>query len=418
MDKKRFTVAIIGVGGRGGFAYGTVIAEMTDKFEISALCDMNTEKLSYFSERFGISKEKLFTDEREFFATKRADVLIIATQDKDHVRHATIAFELGYDVLLEKPISDKREEIENLLALQKKHGCKALVCHVLRYAPAYVKIAELIESGTIGRLVSINAIEQVGYLHHSQSFVRGFWRREENSVPMILAKCSHDLDLIQFYAGASCDTLSSVGELTHFTKENAPEGASDRCMECKYVESCPYSAKTQYLDKWLKDRTDLFPYNVLCNAPITEEKMRSAVESGPYGVCVYKCDNNVVDHQLTQMTFKNGVKASLTMMAFTRFCGRRMEFFGTGGQITLDEIRNLIRVGVFGEAEYELKISELLSSSLLHGGGDKGLLETLYDVLSGVASEKTSLAHSAESHLMGIAAEESRKAGGKLVSVH
>ena len=418
MDKKRFTVAIIGVGGRGGFAYGTVIAEMTDKFEISALCDMNTEKLSYFSERFGISKEKLFTDEREFFATKRADVLIIATQDKDHVRHATIAFELGYDVLLEKPISDKREEIENLLALQKKHGCKALVCHVLRYAPAYVKIAELIESGTIGRLVSINAIEQVGYLHHSQSFVRGFWRREENSVPMILAKCSHDLDLIQFYAGASCDTLSSIGELTHFTKENAPEGASDRCMECKYVESCPYSAKTQYLDKWLKDRTDVFPYNVLCNAPITEEKMRSAVESGPYGVCVYKCDNNVVDHQLTQMTFKNGVKASLTMMAFTRFCGRRMEFFGTGGQITLDEIRNLIRVGVFGEAEYELKISELLSSSLLHGGGDKGLLETLYDVLSGVASEKTSLAHSAESHLMGIAAEESRKAGGKLVSVH
>ena len=418
MDKKRFTVAIIGVGGRGGFAYGTVIAEMTDKFEISALCDMNTEKLSYFSERFGISKEKLFTDEREFFATKRADVLIIATQDKDHVRHATIAFELGYDVLLEKPISDKREEIENLLALQKKHGCKALVCHVLRYAPAYVKIAELIESGTIGRLVSINAIEQVGYLHHSQSFVRGFWRREENSVPMILAKCSHDLDLIQFYAGASCDTLSSVGELTHFTKENAPEGASDRCMECKHVENCPYSAKTQYLDKWLQDRTDVFPYNVLCNAPITEEKMRSAVASGPYGVCVYKCDNNVVDHQLTQMTFKNGVKASLTMMAFTRFCGRRMEFFGTGGQITLDEIRNLIRVGVFGEAEYELKISELLSSSLLHGGGDKGLLETLYDVLSGVASEKTSLAHSAESHLMGIAAEESRKAGGKLVSVH
>ena len=418
MDKKRFTVAIIGVGGRGGFAYGTVIAEMTDKFEISALCDMNTEKLSYFSERFGISKEKLFTDEREFFATKRADVLIIATQDKDHVRHATIAFELGYDVLLEKPISDKREEIENLLSLQKKHGCKALVCHVLRYAPAYVKIAELIESGTIGRLVSINAIEQVGYLHHSQSFVRGFWRREENSVPMILAKCSHDLDLIQFYAGASCDTLSSVGELTHFTKENAPEGASDRCMECKHVENCPYSAKTQYLDKWLQDRTDVFPYNVLCNAPITEEKMRSAVESGPYGVCVYKCDNNVVDHQLTQMTFKNGVKASLTMMAFTRFCGRRMEFFGTGGQITLDEIRNLIRVGVFGEAEYELKISELLSSSLLHGGGDKGLLETLYDVLSGVASEKTSLAHSAESHLMGIAAEESRKAGGKLVSVH
>ena len=418
MDKKRFTVAIIGVGGRGGFAYGTVIAEMTDKFEIAALCDMNTEKLSYFSERFGISEDKLFTDEREFFAVKRADVLIVATQDKDHVRHAKIAFELGYDVLLEKPISDKREEIESLLDLQKKHGCKALVCHVLRYAPAYMKIAELIESGAIGSLVSINAIEQVGYFHHSQSFVRGFWRRDENSVPMILAKCSHDLDLIQFYAGSSCESLSSVGDLTHFKRENAPEGAAERCVDCTYKETCPYSAKTQFLDKWMCDRQDVYPYNVVCNAPITEEKMRSAIANGQYGVCVYKCDNNVVDHQLTQMTFKNGVKASLTMMAFTRFCGRKMEFFGTAGQITLDEVRNLIRVGVFGEAEYELKISDLAESKLLHGGGDKGLLETLYDVLSGVASENTSLERSVESHLMGIAAEESRKAGGKLVSVH
>ena len=418
MDKKRFTVAIIGVGGRGGFAYGTVIAEMTDKFEIAALCDMNTEKLSYFSERFGISEDKLFTDEREFFAVKRADVLIVATQDKDHVRHAKIAFELGYDVLLEKPISDKREEIESLLDLQKKHGCKALVCHVLRYAPAYMKIAELIESGAIGSLVSINAIEQVGYFHHSQSFVRGFWRREENSVPMILAKCSHDLDLIQFYAGSSCESLSSVGDLTHFKRENAPEGAAVRCVDCTYKETCPYSAKTQFLDKWMCDRQDVYPYNVVCNAPITEDKMRSAIANGQYGVCVYKCDNNVVDHQLTQMTFKNGVKASLTMMAFTRFCGRKMEFFGTAGQITLDEVRDLIRVGVFGEAEYELKISDLAESNLLHGGGDKGLLETLYDVLSGVASENTSLECSVESHLMGIAAEESRKAGGKLVSVH
>ena len=416
--EKIFSISIIGVGGRGGYAYGTLLAQLPEKFKIIALCDIKQEKLSYFSEKFCVDKENLFTDEDSFFEKKRSDVLIIATQDKDHIRHATKAFKLGYDILLEKPITNNKKEMQELLQLQEQTGCKALVCHVLRYAPAFVKVEELISKGVIGRLVSINAIEQVGYFHQAQAYVRGYWRKEENSAPMILAKCSHDLDLIQFYANSPCESVSSVGDLMHFIADNAPEGASDRCINCKYQNTCPYSAKTQYLDNWLKDRTDSYPYNVPCLAPITEEKMRLAISEGPYGKCVYRCDNDVVDHQLTQMTFKNGVKATLTMMAFTRFCGRRMEFFGTEGQITLDEVRNFIRVGVFGEPEYEIKITDLSHTELVHGGGDLGLVNTLYDMLTGKVSTKTSLVHSAESHLMGIAAEESRRSGGKLVFVH
>ena len=418
MSKNKFTVAIIGVGGRGGYAYGTLIAQLPERFEIVALCDINTDKLSYFSKKFNVVTQNLFTDEDEFFQEKRADVLIIATQDKDHVRHATKAFRLGYDILLEKPITDDRQEMQELLALQQETGCKALVCHVLRYAPAFVKAAELLASGTIGRLVSINAIEQVGYFHQAQAYVRGYWRKAENSTPMILAKCSHDLDLLQFYANSACESLSSVGDLTYFTSENAPAGATERCLDCPHQNTCPFSAKTQYLDNWLKDRTDTYPYNVPCHAPITEEKMREALQKTMYGKCVFRCDNDVVDHQITQMTFQNGVKATLTMTAFTKHCGRRMEFFGTNGQITLDEVRDFIRVGVFGEPEYEIKISDLLPPATMHGGGDYGIVHTLYDMLTGKASEKTALVHSAESHLMGIAAEESRKSGGKLIYVH
>ena len=418
MQKNKFTVAIIGVGGRGGYAYGTLIAQLPKQFEIVALCDINEQKLSYFSEKIKVAKENLFLDETVFFQKKRADVLIIATQDKDHVRHATAAFTLGYDILLEKPITDNRQEMEDLLALQKKTGCKALVCHVLRYAPAFMKAAELLDGGVIGRLVSVNALEQVGYFHQAQAYVRGYWRKAENSTPMILAKCSHDLDLLQFYANSPCESLSSVGDLTYFNAQNAPEDSAERCLDCPRQNTCPYSAKTQYLDNWLNVKQDVYPFNVACHAPITEEKMRKALENGPHGKCVYRCDNDVVDHQLTQMTFANGVKATLTMTAFTRHCGRRMEFFGTKGQITLDEVRDFIRVGVFGEPEYELKISDLLPPATLHGGGDYGIVHTLYDMLTGNASEKTALCHSAESHLMGIAAEESRKAGGKLVSVH
>ena len=418
MSKNKFTVAIIGVGGRGGYAYGTLISQLPDQFEIVSLCDMNTDKLSYFSKKFNVAAQNLFTDEDVFFQEKRADVLVIATQDKDHVRHATKAFRLGYDILLEKPITDDRQELQDLLALQKETGRKALVCHVLRYAPAFVKVAELLESGVIGRLVAIDAIEQVGYFHQAQAYVRGYWRKAENSTPMILAKCSHDLDLLQFYANSTCESLSSVGDLTYFTSENAPAGATERCLDCPHQNTCPFSAKTQYLDNWLRDRTDTYPYNVPCHAPITEEKMRAALQNTMYGKCVFLCDNDVVDHQITQMTFQNGVKATLTMTAFTRHCGRRMEFFGTNGQITLDEVRDYIRVGVFGEPEYELKISDLLPPATLHGGGDHGIVHTLYDMLTGKTMEKTALVHSAESHLMGIAAEESRKSGGALVYVH
>ena len=418
MSKNKFTVAIIGVGGRGGYAYGTLISQLPDQFEIVSLCDINTDKLSYFSKKFNVAAQNLFTDEDVFFQEKRADVLVIATQDKDHVRHATKAFRLGYDILLEKPITDDRQEMQDLLALQKETGRKALVCHVLRYAPAFVKVAELLESGVIGRLVAIDAIEQVGYFHQAQAYVRGYWRKAENSTPMILAKCSHDLDLLQFYANSTCESLSSVGDLTYFTSENAPAGATERCLDCPHQNTCPFSAKTQYLDNWLRDRTDTYPYNVPCHAPITEEKMRAALQNTMYGKCVFLCDNDVVDHQITQMTFQNGVKATLTMTAFTRHCGRRMEFFGTNGQITLDEVRGFIRVGVFGEPEYELKISDLLPPATLHGGGDHGIVHTLYDMLTGKTMEKTALVHSAESHLMGIAAEESRKSGGALVYVH
>ena len=418
MSKNKFTVAIIGVGGRGGYAYGTLISDLPNQFEIVTLCDINTEKLSYFSKKFNVAAENLFVDEDVFFQKKRADVLIIATQDKDHVRHATKAFCLGYDILLEKPITDNRQELQKLLALQKETGCKALVCHVLRYAPAFMKVAELLENGTIGRLISINAIEQVGYFHQAQAYVRGHWRKSKNATPMILAKCSHDLDLLQFYANSACESLSSVGDLSYFTAENAPEGAAERCLDCSYQNTCPFSAKTQYLDNWLKDRTDAYPYNVPCHAPITEEKIRAALQNTIYGKCVFRCDNDVVDHQITQMTFQNSVKATLTMTAFTRHCGRRMEFFGTNGQITLDEVRDFIRIGVFGASEYEIKISDLLPPDTMHGGGDHGIVHTLYDMLTGKASKKTSLIHSAESHLIGIAAEESRIAGGKLVYVH
>ena len=416
---KIYSVAILGCGNRGAEIYGTLFHQQSDRFHIAALCDTHTERLAQYGKRFGVTA--LFEREEEFFKEKRADLLVIATMDADHVRQCIAGLKLGYDILLEKPITDKKEELEALLAAQKKYGGKVLVCHVLRYAPGYLKISEYLDGGAIGRLVAIQAIEQVAYWHQAHSFVRGNWRSREETAPMILAKCCHDLDLLQHFAGARCKSISSVGDLTYFNSENAPEGAKERCVHCPHIETCRYSAKKIYIDGWHKagEPVSDWPYIQLTSAyPLTEQALYAALETSNYGRCVYHCDNDVVDHQLVNFTFENGVKASLTMMAFTADCGRRIRFFGTQGELFFDEVRDAIIVKRFGEEPETVKISEVIKQKFGHGGGEIGLMQSLYDMLSGKGTSATSLEASAESHLMALCAEESRLNGGKLVKVH
>ncbi|MBQ9510967.1 MAG: Gfo/Idh/MocA family oxidoreductase [Clostridia bacterium] len=415
---KIFTVAILGCGSRGANAYGRKMFDMPDKYKIVSLCDINPEKLRLTKETFSVPDEETFTDENEFFKKKRADVIVIATQDQDHVRHCVKALELGYDVLLEKPLTKTKKGCDALLNAQKKYGGKVLVCHVLRYAPAFIKAAELIDSGAIGRLVEIDNTEQVAFWHQAHSFVRGNWRRSDETSPMILAKCCHDLDLLQFFAKSKCKSLSSVGDLTFFTPENAPEGAAERCLDCKYIDTCPYSAKQVYITRFGGNEITWPSSAITLKRPLTAENVMEALKDGPYGRCVFHCDNNVVDHQLTTMTFENGVKATLTMVAFTGKSGRLMFLRGTLGEVIVDEEHGKVILKQFMKDTQEWEISSLVSAGDGHGGGDSGIVGALYETLAGGKEGATTLKESIESHLMGIAAEKSRLAGGKLTKVH
>ena len=421
MEKKIFTVAILGVGARGANAYGWQLNDAPDRFNIVSLCDIRPERLDIFGKKFNVPKEACFTDENEFFKEKRADLILITTLDNDHVRQCLKAFELGYDIMVEKPLTANKEECEALLAAQKKYGGKVLVCHVLRYAPLFLKAEEILSSGKIGKLVAINALERVAYAHQSHSYVRGNWRNNEISAPMILAKCCHDLDLLQWYAKSKCKSVSSIGDLAYFRPENAPEGAAKRCLDCKYVDSCPYSAKDHYIDRWHRDGqpSNTWPLNVIVNEPVTEEKLYEALKNGPYGRCVYHCDNDVVDHQITEMTFENGVKASLLMTAFTQDGGRRIHFHGTLGEIILEEQSDSITINLYEKHQQETYSTEALKEGGYgHGGGDIFIVRKLYEMLVGQSDVATTLEASVESHLMGICAEESRLKGGELVFVH
>ncbi len=418
---KIYTSAIIGCGSRG-WVFGTNMANLPNKFKVVSVCDIDKTARENSKKEWNISEENLFDDEKEFFKKKRADVLAIATQDRDHVRMCIRAMELGYDILMEKPISPFAEEIEALLEANKKHNRKIVICHVLRYAPAYIKIKELLDSGEIGRLIHIENTEQVDYWHQAHSFVRGNWRNEQTSSPMIMQKCCHDFDMLQYLANSKCDTIYSVGRTAYFKKENKPEGAADRCRDCLYKTECPYSAERIYIERWKSKGSPEFrwPFNVVCNEiPNTEDNIRRAYENGQYGRCVFECDNNVVDNQQALMTFENGITASHTMSAFTDKMGRRMVLHGTLGEIELIEDLETLTLFRFGKEKLVIAISDLIKEvdSMGHGGGDSRLINTLYDIIDGGAEASTTLEKSVESHLMAFAAERSRHSG-QVVKVH
>ena len=416
------TVSVLGCGSRGNIYAGAMLSKK-DKFRITAFCDINADKLRLAKDKYGIDENCLYSDEQEFFSEKRSDVLVIATQDKDHVRQCLRALELGYDVLMEKPISPVREDLEKLLNAYKKTDRTVMVCHVLRYAPAFRKIKELLNGGVIGRLIRLESIEQVAYWHQAHSFVRGNWRNSEQTSPMIMQKCCHDFDLIQYYVGSKCDSVYSVGDLAFFKKENAPPDSAERCADCKYSDSCIYSAENLYVKRFKETGCKtVWPFDVVdLTRPITEDSLRNAYKTGNYGRCVFRCDNNVVDNQAVVMKFSNGVKATLTMTAFTANMGRIMTFHGTHGEIELNESQGYIRVSEFGKEERRISIEDLMKSvekeTMAHGGGDALIVDTFYNAIEGIAKSDTDLDKSVESHLIALAAEESRMVGAE-VKVH
>lgn len=418
---KKFDVAIIGCGSRGAESYGRIMAEQKDRFEIVSLCDIDREKLKKYGKLFQVDQEQLFWDENAFFEKKRADILVLATMDNDHVRQCERALELGYDVLLEKPITKEKAECDRLLKAHRKYGGKVVVCHVLRYAPAFLKVKSVLESGVCGQLIMIDAIEQVCFWHQAHSFVRGNWRNSIETSPMILQKCCHDMDILQYYVGAKCDTVSSVGDLRYFNRAHQPEGGAERCTKCKFAETCIYSALNIYIRNWKDVGSPAYcwPYTVLTNEyPLTEEALRKAIETGPYGRCAFCCDNDVVDNQIVMMRFANGVTANLRMTAFTPGGGRILKLYCSEGEIELDEAQNKLEVRCFDKPVQSYDLNVLLENGHSHGGGDNGLIDDFYKVLSTENSSATTLETSVESHLMAIAAEKSRENGGILCRVH
>lgn len=401
---KPITAVVLGAGSRGSI-YASYAKKYPDTLKIVAIAEPRLDRLNSLAEEVGVPRERRFPDWEALLAQpKLADCAFICTLDDDHTAPALKAMELGYHLLLEKPMSNREEECRLITETARRTKCTLAVCHVLRYTPFYMTLKALIDKGEIGQVTTINQIENVGYWHQAHSFVRGNWRNSKETSPMILQKSCHDMDIILWLMGTNCKRVQSFGSLRHFTPDNAPAGAAKRCLDgCPHVETCPYSAPKLYLDM---SRSG-WPVDVI-TTDMRLEGRRKALEEGPYGRCVYYCDNDVVDRQVVNLEFENGSVATFTMTGLSADFCRQLKIFGTKGQIQANMGTREILLHRFSEEPKAIPVDMGLEASG-HGGGDYGIMADFLKVLREGGECRTSADISLQSHLICFAAERSRK---------
>ena len=462
--KNPIDAILIGAGQRGADIYGQYALRNPEHVRFVAVAEPDAERRQRFATQHNISPENQFESwepllERDHPSTgsgqRLGQAALVCTQDQLHTAPTLAALRAGYDVLLEKPMATTVEECCQLVDVAEETGRQLHICHVLRFTKHFTKMRQIIQSGDLGEIVNVSHHENVSWWHMAHSFVRGNWRRKEDSAPMILAKCCHDLDILIWMMGQNSTHLSSVGNLMHYRPENAPDGAPNYCLDgCPVAETCPYYAPFIYVDLlplWrnygdtakgiprlaahaqerapglvrvlgnfspsLRELSDYrgWPRSVVSQDP-TPENLMGALREGPYGRCVYHCDNDVVDHQVVNMQFDRGASVTLTMQGhshiegrYTRIQGSKAELqasFGYGGSwIEVNEHRS----------DSCVRYDTSADNSSGHGGGDDMLMAAFLQSIGedGVvdptlASHLSTARQSLESHMMAFAAEEAR----------
>ena len=398
------TAVVIGAGNRGN----TYVRQaVPGTLKVVGVAEPNEQRRLKFQETYNIPDENCFLSYEQLLAApKMADMAIISTNDDLHIQPSEMALEKGYHILLEKPVATSPEAVYKLTKLAEKNDKLFSVCYVLRYTNFFKTLKNIIDSGKIGRIVSMVHSENVAYWHQAHSFVRGNWRNSKETSPMILAKCCHDMDILYHLIGAKCKKVSSFGSLFHFKKENAPEGAAKRCLDnCPHYDTCQFNAAKLYLDSPLRSWCKI-PLNI----PDTEAKtIMEALKTSDYGRCVYHCDNDVVDNQVVNLLYDNGVTVAFTMCAFTKECNRLMRIMGVDGEIEGDVENGIITVKEFKTGNVN-RIS-VAASATGHSGGDYGLINAFISAIMGREEAGSTVKESLESHMLAFAAEKSRVEG-------
>lgn len=429
MEQKPITAIIVGAGHRA-FVYSKLAKTNPEMLKIVGVADPNPIRRKKTMEEFGFSEDMCFENAEELAKHgKLADTVINGTMDEQHLETAVPLLNAGYDMLLEKPFAPNEDEMRQIVDCAKKNNSKVMICHVLRYTPFYYGIKERIANGEIGDIINIQTTEHVSYHHLSTSYVRGKWANKDKChTTMLLAKCCHDLDIMMWMMSETKPTqISSFGGKFQFKPENAPKGAGTICMkDCPLVDTCVYSTKRLYIDH--PDRWAFYVWDALekIENPTIEDKIALMKSDNPYARCIYKCDNNVVDHQSVLVNFASGATGTHNMVGGSAEPRRDIHIIGTKGEIfgNFEESKfTVLKINPSPDAhneecdveEVDLKVTgDMVGAYGGHGGGDERLAA---DFVKFIRGEKPSLActsifDSVAGHLSVYLADESRENGG------
>ena len=429
MEQKPVTAIIVGAGHRA-FVYSKLAKTNPELLKIVGVADPNPIRRKKAMEEFGFSKDMCFENAEELAKHgKLADTVINGTMDEQHLETAVPLLNAGYDMLLEKPFAPNEEEMRQIVDCAKKNNSKVMICHVLRYTPFYYGIKERIVNGEIGDIINIQTTEHVSYHHLSTSYVRGKWANKDRChTTMLLAKCCHDLDIMMWMmSDTKPSQICSFGGKFQFKPENAPKGAGTICMkDCPLVDTCVYSTKRLYIDH--PNRWAFYVWDALEDKenPTIEDKIALMKSDNPYARCIYKCDNNVVDHQSVLVNFASGATGTHNMVGGSAEPRRNIHIIGTKGEIfgNFEESKfTVLKINPSPDAhneecdveEVDLKVSgDMVGAYGGHGGGDERLAA---DFVKFIRGEKPSLActsifDSVAGHLSVYLADKSRENDG------
>lgn len=400
------SIVAIGVGNRMR-TYMRYVADNPDKAKLVAVVEPDPIRRNSMGDQFGIPEDHRYTDYKEYFRNPvKADVAFICTPEREHFEPTMEALRLGLHILLEKPVAQTYEQCRLIERAAEKAGKIVCVCHVLRYHPTFMKVKELVSSGRYGRIVSISHIEDVGLDRTTHSYVRGVMNTEAGNNPMLIAKCCHDIDFLVWISDAKCRRLTSFGSRMWFRRENAPEGSATRCVKCSIEHSCPYSA----VDLYWRRRQWINNFDIPAGKTI-EQVIRHELEEGPYGRCVYHCDNDVVDNQVLSMQMDDNSLITLCMDAFTRRDGRNTDIKMTHGEIVSDG-KKIFATDFVTRERKVFDFTEICKKPY-HAGADLKLVENFLKAVRGEESTAvtTTISESMRSHRLCFEAERSRHSG-------
>jgi predicted dehydrogenase len=414
--------AIVGAGHRSQ-VYADYSTQCPDRLQITAIADPDPIRREQMGDRYGIPAERRFADAATLAAQPRlADAVINGTMDAQHVPTCLPLLEAGYDILLEKPFATNEEEMWRLVHACREHERKMMICHVLRYAPFYASIRQHVLDGAVGRIMNIQTTEHVSYHHMAVGFVRGKWNSEKRcGSSMLLAKCCHDMDLLMWMkSGIAPKAVSSFGGLMYFTPENAPEGAGTRCLaDCAIEADCPYSARKHYIEMNL---WGYYAWEAIehIQDPTEADKLESLRTDNPLGRCVWRSDNDVVDHQSVAIEFADRATATHNMVGGVSRPMRSIHILGSHGEIQgiVDESQYVIRrmdttaKDGYVEEEGDVNVTgDMVGEQGGHAGGDARLVADFVSLLAGEAPSIscTSIEDSVNGHRVVYAADRSRR---------